>query len=107
MSRLSAARRGYDARWRIRSKHFIAQHPLCAMCQAAGRVTLAVCVDHIVPHKGDRQLFHDSNNWQSLCDHCHSSRKQRAERIGYDPLPGVDGLPTDPRHPFFRKPGNK
>ena len=45
--------------------------------------------------KGDQTLFFDEDNWQALCFHCHNSRKQRAERTGYDATPGVDGMPTD------------
>lgn len=94
-------------RWRAGRRWFISANPLCAMCKRDGRVVEAQVVDHIVPHKGDQRLFFDQVNWQALCFNCHNSRKQRAERIGYDPVPGVDGLPTDPRHPFFRKPGSK
>jgi hypothetical protein len=73
------------------------------MCEASGKTTLAECVDHITPHKRDKVLFWDSANWQSLCAHCHNSRKKRAERLGYDPTPGLDGLPVDSRHPFLRQ----
>ena len=75
------------------------------MCRAANRLTPARAVDHIVPHKNDKALFWDESNWQGLCFACHNSRKQSIERLGYDQLPGVDGLPTDPKHPFYRKQG--
>jgi hypothetical protein len=39
---------------------------------------------------------------QSLCAHCHESRKKLVERYGYDKTIGLDGLPTDPRHPVYR-----
>ena len=42
MNRLSAARRGYDHRWRIRSKHFLQRNPLCVMCEAEGKLTVAM-----------------------------------------------------------------
>lgn len=32
----------------------------------------ATDVDHIVPHKGNHELFWDRDNWQALCHHCHS-----------------------------------
>jgi hypothetical protein len=38
---------------------------------------------------------------QSLCAHCHSSRKQSIERRGYDTAVGIDGWPIDPRHPCY------
>jgi 5-methylcytosine-specific restriction enzyme A len=34
-------------------------------------------VDHITPHKGDRQMFWDRSNWQSLCHRCHSRKTAR------------------------------
>ena len=39
-----------------------------------GRYTKATDVDHIVPHRGDRDLFWDRNNWQALCHSCHSKK---------------------------------
>ena len=39
----------------------------------------ATDVDHIIPHRGDKKLFWDSGNWQSLCHECHS-RKSYSER---------------------------
>ncbi|MCR8827199.1 HNH endonuclease [Photobacterium sp. TY 1-4] len=37
----------------------------------------ATDVDHITPHKGDRRLFFDQSNWQSLCKSCHSRKTAR------------------------------
>lgn len=31
-------------------------------------------VDHIRPHKSNYDLFWDPNNWQSMCDPCHSKK---------------------------------
>lgn len=39
-------------------------------------------VDHITPHKGDRGLFWDRNNWQALCKTCHDT-KTAAEDGGF------------------------
>ena len=105
MVRPSATQRGYSYRWRLRSKHFLRAHPLCTMCAARGVTTLATCVDHVTPHKSDPALFWDESNWQPLCLACHSSRKQQAERKGYDATPGPDGYPTDPNHPFNQRRG--
>lgn len=71
--------RGYDARWRKARLAWLMWHPLCAECQRHGRTTAARVVDHIVPHKGDQQLFWDQTNWQSLCDYtspydCHGRK---------------------------------
>lgn len=74
-NRPSAAKRGYNHRWRVASKAFLKRFPQCARC--FGRATL---VDHIIPHKGDNKLFWDRSNWQPLCKPCHDRHKQREER---------------------------
>ena len=43
--------------------------------------TRATVVDHIRPHKGNRELFWDRTNWQSLCKQCHD-RKTLTEDMG-------------------------
>ena len=92
----------YDRRaWRRQARAFLTHNPMCVMCAAAGRATLATLVDHILPHKGDPELFWDSeNNWQGLCATCHSGAKAELERTGR--LRGCNerGEPLDPRHPW-------
>ena len=78
----SASERGYSYRWRCVAKHFLQKHPICAECERRGVIRMATCVDHITPHRGDRALFWDSSNWQSLCQECHS-RKTAAEDGGF------------------------
>jgi len=72
--RPSSCRRGYGYRWQRASRVFLAEHPLCVDCAAEGREVGATQVDHIVPHKGDGELFWDQGNWQPLCA-MHHSRK--------------------------------
>ena len=81
-SRLSACARGYGRRWQKRRTLFLLKNPLCRICEAAGRTEAATCVDHIKPHKGDQGLFWDEDNWQGLCDPCHS-KKTAAEDGGF------------------------
>lgn len=88
--------------WRNGRALFLAQHPLCCICEKNGRVTAANTVDHIKPHKGDPALFFAQGNWQSLCAACHSSHKQAEERTGFGKAIGADGWPTDARHPANR-----
>ena len=52
--------------------------PLCAYCAKAGKVEAATVCDHIKPHRGDLVLFW-AGPFQSLCQSCHSSDKQREE----------------------------
>ena len=68
----NANERGYTKRWsRVRTA-YLHDHPLCETCKAAGILTPATVVDHIVPHRGDHALFWDRENWQSLCRKCHN-----------------------------------
>ena len=73
-ARESATNRGYDARWRAARKRYLRQYPLCIECQRNGKFTPATVVDHILPHRGDEDLFWDESNWQPLCKHCHDRK---------------------------------
>lgn len=72
------------------------------MCLEAKQRTFATVVDHRTPHRGDRALFFDATNLQSLCDTHHSGSKQREERKGFSSAVDDNGWPTDPRHPANR-----
>lgn len=75
--RPSATQRGYDNRWRKARELFLARRLWCTECEREGRLTPATVVDHIVPHKGDKALFWDMNNWQALCGQCHNRKTVR------------------------------
>lgn len=62
-------------------------------------MTAANVVDHINAHKGDRALFFEAGNLQSLCAWHHDSAKQQQERLGYSTQVGLDGWPLDGNHP--------
>jgi len=88
-ARGSQRARGYSRRWERRAAHFKALYPLCGMrpdgrppvmstCYDEGRTTPAYQVDHVVPHRGNLELFWDEiGNWQSLCATC-GARKTAA-----------------------------
>lgn len=60
----------YGGAWpRIRAR-FLAEHPLCAVCQKEGRVTAAVEVHHVLPLS--QGGTHDEDNLMALCKACHS-----------------------------------
>jgi 5-methylcytosine-specific restriction enzyme A len=80
--RPSAARRGYGPRWRRARAAYLVRYPLCAACQAQGRVVAATVVDHLVPHRGDTSLFWDEANWAALCKRCHDAKTAREGRWG-------------------------
>ena len=44
------------------------------MCAAEDNTVAATVVDHIIPHKGNRKLFWDMNNWQPLCKFHHDQK---------------------------------
>lgn len=91
--RLYNTKAWYRLRW-----HQLQSEPLCKYCQATGRLTPATVVDHVRPHKGDSQLFHDPDNLSSLCKTCHDKAKaileSRGTLIGGD----TSGTPLDPDH---------
>ena len=72
--RLPSHKRGYDRQWRKERWDYLKANPLCVECLKEGRVTPAIVVDHIIPPKGDYDLFWDRNNWQSLCKPHHDRK---------------------------------
>lgn len=90
--------RGYNYAWQKAREGYLAKHPFCVRCMAEAGITVtdkaevilecaersisvpwATVVDHREPHRGDKALFWDKNNWQSLCQTHHSRDKQREE----------------------------
>lgn len=78
----SAHERGYSAAWQRARAGFLRSHPLCTKHAAKGETVAASVVDHIVPHKGDKVLFWEHDNWQALCKPCHD-RKTATEDGGF------------------------
>ena len=83
---LSGKRQVRDPSPRIRGrrlqairKHVLAASPLCVMCKASGRVTLATEVDHIVALVNGGEDSHE--NRQALCAPCHQVKT--AQDCGY------------------------
>ncbi len=74
LRRDSSYKRGYNKRWQTVSKSYLNNHPFCVRCLQEGKYTPATVVDHIKPHKGNKNLFWDKNNWQSLCKSCHDKK---------------------------------
>ena len=92
----TAAERGYDARWVRESKAFLAANPLCIYCALSDIVTAASLVDHLYPHRGNRELFWLKRLWVPSCKPCHDSFKKQIElqgRAALDKLAQRLGLP--------------
>jgi len=85
-------------RWTKLRKQKLLADPLCWYCLQMGNVTVADTVDHIIPHKGDLELFFDWDNLRSSCKPCHNSAAALKDRLGFSPGCGLDGLPVDGGH---------
>ena len=88
----------YGRRWRKIRAQFLAEHPLCVMCEQEGRTSPAMELDHIQKHGGNPELFYDISNLQGLCCFHHRSIKAQMERTGVARGNGIDGKPLDPNH---------
>lgn len=78
----SSTARGYDSKWRKAREGWLRAHPLC-QCEECQEGTLrtraASVVDHRIPHRGDKALFWDRNNWQSMAKECHDRKTARED----------------------------
>ncbi len=91
-SRPNARERGYDHEWWQACYNYKALNPLCLGCLAIGVTRKTDVVDHVVPHKGDMQLFWDRTNWQPACAWHHNSIKSILEKEWGRGLIDVDAL---------------
>jgi hypothetical protein len=91
---------GKGRRWQRVRQLILARQPICPdpFGLHAGRVVPAAEVDHILPHRGQRELFWDASNLWALCCECHAE-KTRRERSSLQKsscgqnLPGKNPLP--------------
>ena len=80
-------------RWRRVRRQQLRKEPLCAMCFERGLITAATVADHVVPHRGDWNLFW-TGKLQGLCVACHNGDKQSMDRTGRPRVTiGLDGWP--------------
>lgn len=87
--------------WQRRRQRQLMDEPLCQRCKPRGQLTPATEVHHLIPHKGNPELFF-RGELQSLCKPCHDSDAQSEEVRGYSTEIGADGWPVDERHPANR-----
>jgi 5-methylcytosine-specific restriction endonuclease McrA len=80
-ARGTAHERGYNNLWSRASRSFLDANVLCPACAAAGITCTSAVTDHIQPHRGDRALFWNRNNWQACCRWHHNVVKQRLEAL--------------------------
>lgn len=79
--RENSNKRGYTYKWHKARIQYMLDNPLCVICKKQGVIKSAYCVDHIQPHRGNKELFWDKDNWQSLCQRCHSKKTLEEGRI--------------------------
>lgn len=78
--RSSAPKRGYGRKWYTARARYLAVNPFCVKCREKGKLNYKkLHVDHIIPHRGDMELFWDKNNWQTLCEFHHNQKTGRGE----------------------------
>jgi len=78
----------YGRKWKAARALFLQSNPLCKRCQRRGEIKAADVVDHVVPHKGDLELFWDQSNWQPLCKRDHDIKTATEDT---DSAAGVGG----------------
>lgn len=67
------------ARWKRLRIQFLKEHPLCEECSRKGIAKPAEVVDHIIPHRGNKELFWDEDNLQALCKECHDRKTAKED----------------------------
>ncbi len=73
----------YGRRWQKQAKAFLEAHPFCIDClKEEMDLGLATEVDHEIPHKGNAELFWDSNNWRPRCKRHHSMKTAKEVQLG-------------------------
>jgi len=93
-SRPTAAARGYDHRWQRFRVSYLAEHPLCVRCEAAGRIVEATCIDHEDGAGPTGARGYDPTNLQALCQSCHS-RKTITSDGGFGRAPRTATAPPE------------
>ena len=79
-------------KWRKLRRAHLAREPLCRECLKEGKVTPATDVDHIEPHRGDKDKFWNGAK-QSLCAQCHGRKSAEENGKRVRPKIEVDGSP--------------
>ena len=69
-----------SGRWRNLRLAQLAREPLCQRCLCFNMTKAGYHVDHVIPHRGNRKMFFDASNLQSLCQSCHSFKTVEEQR---------------------------
>src|SRR5262245_58671927 len=75
----ATSKRGGSTRsWRMRRMFVLREEPLCRLCAAAGKLTAATEVDHIVPIARNGSEVYE--NYQPICELHHRAKSQQEAR---------------------------
>lgn len=66
-------------RWKMASKRFIENNPLCKECKKKGLLTPSVITDHRIPKDKCADPL-DQDNWDPLCKPCHSVKSAQDKK---------------------------
>ncbi len=87
------------AQWQRMRLDQLKANPLCQCPHHHGMDASALgeVVDHIKPHRGNRHLFFDRRNLQTLTKQCHDKYKQSEEKggRGFDQGCNANGEPLN------------
>lgn len=73
-----------SALWKRLRKSTMMKYPLCVRCLSYGLTRKTEHIDHVIPHRGNSQLFTDTSNLQGLCHSCHSYKTNRERKGHFD-----------------------
>lgn len=59
----------YGYKWQQYRLSYLRRYPICVKCGQEANV-----VDHITDHRGNLELFWNSQNHQSMCTRCHNQK---------------------------------
>jgi 5-methylcytosine-specific restriction enzyme A len=93
------------ANWQRLRTLKLQENALCELCFKQQRLVIAEAVDHIVSINAGGDPFPALDQLMSLCTPCHNRKTRIVEQQGQPLIDkgfGIDGMPLDPNHPWFR-----
>lgn len=99
-ARGNSYQRGYNREWQQKRELYLQDNPLCVSCAKRKMIMPASVVDHIKPHKGDKALFWDQNNWQALCESCHNRKTATEDKGAWSPVVTISKANKESKNPF-------
>jgi len=101
--RKQAAKWYKSKQWQQLRSAQLTKQPYCQCPHHKGKTMPANVVDHITPHRGNKSLFFNVRNLQSMLKRCHDKYKQSQEKGGSGFMQGCDeqGNPLSAAHDWY------